>query len=341
MNFGTLDLLDRQLVHALDIDGRAPFSRIAAVLGTSDRTIARRYRRLRSTGRFQVVGLAEPTRVGHVQWFVRIRCTPDAATSVATALARRDDTAWVSLNSGGTEIICTVRTRSDEERDSLLLQKLPRTPRVISVSAHYVLHQFVRGPRGWGARLGALTEHQADELLATEPGAAGDTGRGGDRARIELADGDEAMLAVLARDGRAGYAELAAASGWSESMARRRMDFLRQAGALFFDIDIDARLLGFRTEAMLWLTVAPSELAAVGEALASHIEIPFAAATTGPTNVVATVICPDTPALYRYLTERIGALDAVRQAETAPRIRHLKRAGTPDPRWASGSRAAS
>src|SRR3954447_5816865 len=39
------DELDRRLVHALQIDGRAPFSAIADVLGVSDRTVARRYAR--------------------------------------------------------------------------------------------------------------------------------------------------------------------------------------------------------------------------------------------------------------------------------------------------------
>ncbi len=36
------DDLDRGLIHALHIDGRAPFSRIAAVLGVSAQTVARR-----------------------------------------------------------------------------------------------------------------------------------------------------------------------------------------------------------------------------------------------------------------------------------------------------------
>lgn len=41
----TLDGLDRQLVHALAVDGRAPFSRIAAAVGASDRTATRRTKR--------------------------------------------------------------------------------------------------------------------------------------------------------------------------------------------------------------------------------------------------------------------------------------------------------
>ncbi|MER6898042.1 AsnC family protein, partial [Amycolatopsis sp. NPDC000740] len=76
------DDLDRQLVHALQLDPRAPFSTIADALGVSDRTIARRYARLRSTGAVRVVGGVNETS-GAVQWFLRIRCAPAAAVAVA------------------------------------------------------------------------------------------------------------------------------------------------------------------------------------------------------------------------------------------------------------------
>jgi len=37
-----MDRLDRQILQALQLEGRAPFSRLAAVLGVSEQTIARR-----------------------------------------------------------------------------------------------------------------------------------------------------------------------------------------------------------------------------------------------------------------------------------------------------------
>ena len=78
---------------------------------------------------------------------------------------------------------------------------------------------------------------------------------------------------------------------------------------------------------LLWLAVTPSRPAAVGTALAQHEEIVFAAATTGPTNIMATVVCPDMAALYRYLTERVGVLDGVERVETAPLLRHVNQVG--------------
>ncbi|MEV5322939.1 MULTISPECIES: AsnC family protein [unclassified Nonomuraea] len=64
MGIDTADELDRRLIHALQLDARAPFSRIAEVLGVSDQTVARRYRRLRSAGLLRVVAVPPPDSTG-------------------------------------------------------------------------------------------------------------------------------------------------------------------------------------------------------------------------------------------------------------------------------------
>ncbi|MFE2913247.1 Lrp/AsnC family transcriptional regulator [Kitasatospora indigofera] len=313
-----LDDLDRAIAQALMVDGRAAFSRIAEVLGVSDQTVIRRYRRLRTAGVLRVLGLPVGHRVGLYESWLRIQCTPDAAVAVADALARRPDIAWVTLVAGGTEIHCITRARTKQDRDALLLQKLPGTRRVTGISAFSILRMYIGGPRRWGG-VDVLT---AGQLAALErPAPAGQGGR------IELDEAELAMLGVLATDGRAGYAELGRAAGLSESTARRRLDQLRDAGAVYFDLEVDPALFGFRTQALLLATVAPADLAVVGAALNTHPEVPFAAAITGAANLVAVVICRDNDALYEYLTERIGALPQVRRVELITVIRTVKRAG--------------
>ncbi|CCB71088.1 Transcriptional regulator (plasmid) [Streptantibioticus cattleyicolor NRRL 8057 = DSM 46488] len=312
------DELDRRLVHALQIDGRAAFSTIAEVLGVSDRTVARRYARLRSAGAVRVVGAVDPTALGAVLWFLRVRCAPAASLPVAEALARRPDTSWVSLSSGGTEITCVVRTESEADSEALLLAKLPRTPRVEGVTAHSVLHAFYGGPDNLVGKLGSL-DAEAIERLRPPPVPHR-------RGPVRLDDGDRELLALLATDGRAGFEQLAAATGWSPTTVRRRMTELREHGLLYLDIDVDWRMFGVNTRTLLWLSVAPAHLQEAGQALAGHPEIAFAAATTGPTNLYASVVCADQRELYRYLTTRVAALPAITHLETAPVIRTVKQA---------------
>ncbi|WP_436534276.1 Lrp/AsnC family transcriptional regulator [Actinoplanes sp. HUAS TT8] len=313
-----LDELDRQLAHALQVDGRVSFSRVAAVLGTSDRTIARRYQRLRSTGTLRVVGLPDATAIGHVDWLVRMHCTPDAAVPVSAALARRADTSWVTILSGGTEITCITRTRKQAQDGELLLQKLPRTTRITSVTAHCML-RGVAGTSGWPGRTAALAPEQVAEL-APPPGVR-------PAGEVPLSEADNALLGVLAQDGRASFPVLAAATGWSETTVRRRLDELRRSDVLYFDVEIEPVLFGYAAEAMLWLTVAPSALGSVTRALATHPQIGYASAVTGPANVAASVICRNLDDLYEYLATGVGSLAGISHADTSPVVRRVKAAG--------------
>jgi DNA-binding Lrp family transcriptional regulator len=146
--------------------------------------------------------------------------------------------------------------------------------------------------------------------------------------RVELGELDFALFEALGMDGRSSYADLAAATGYSESTVRRRVDQLRDVGVLYFDLELDMAAFGFRSSAWLWISAAPARLAATGAALATFPEIAYAVATTGPANLVACAICRDEPAFYQFLTEKIGSLPGVERVETAPVIRTVKQAST-------------
>lgn len=324
-----MDSIDHRLIHALHLDGRAPFSRIADVLGVSDQTVARRYRRLRQEGALRVVGRLDARRLGHVEWAIRLQCVPGTSSAVAEALAKRGDTSWVRLASGGTEVVCLVRTSSDEERDVLLLDKLPATRPVAGIKAHCLLRSFWGGQTGWSAVTSGLSESEAAALRPERDQQAPEHDSAAHAAQRPITPdaGDRVLLAELAGDGRVSNAQLAAATGWHEATVRRRIEALREAGALYFDLDIDSRALGYACTAMLWITVEPSSLSAAGQALARHPEITFAAATTGPTNLLGTVVCTDVYALYDYVADQAGRLPGVREIESAPIIRTVKRTG--------------
>jgi DNA-binding Lrp family transcriptional regulator len=307
----TIDEIDRQLVQCLSLDGRASFATIAEILGVSDQTIARRYRRLRSAGALRVVGVRAPKASGTVSWFLRMRCVPGSGEAIAMALARRTDTYWVQLLSGDTEVLCSLRSDPREGTESLLA-RLPRSSRIVEVTAYSRLHIFAGGPDGLGFLQVLPTERVASLLQPVHGG------------HVELGELDTALFAALNMDGRTPYADLAAATGWSETSVRRRVDVLRDAGVIFFDLELDLPAFGFRSVAWLWLSVPLSHLASVGESLAKFPEIAYATATTGPANLAACVVCRDEEELYDFLTGKVGALPGVERVETAPVIRTVK-----------------
>ena len=325
METALIDTVDRQIIHVLTIEPRASFRTLAEVTGISDQTAARRYRRLSETAGLRVLGAVDGSRLGWVEWFVRLQTTPGSADSIADALARRPDTGWVRLASGGTEISCVVQARTPEQRDALFLRGLPGSRRVVQISAHSILHDFT--PRAWTGLTRALSPAQ-QEKLARLAKPAPSASAASMSSSPSLQPEDEPLLAELARDGRSGHAVLAAALHWHESTVRRRIEDLRRAGLLHFEVDLDNRVLGVNVEAALWLSVAPARLDEVGRALATHPEIPFAAATTGPTNLLASALFRDTRHLYEYLTGPLAGLPGVSSVQTAPIIRTLKRTGS-------------
>jgi DNA-binding Lrp family transcriptional regulator len=69
-------------------------------------------------------------------------------------------------------------------------------------------------------------------------------------------------------------------------------------------------------------------LAATCAALSGHAEASFVAAISGAANVIASVTCRSLDELYRYVTEKIGAVDGVQSCEVSPVLRRIKQAGT-------------
>ncbi|MFD9416031.1 Lrp/AsnC family transcriptional regulator [Streptomyces goshikiensis] len=297
----TLDGLDRRLIHALQIDGRASFSRIAGVLGASERTLARRYHRLRSALAVRVVGLVDSPRIGMLDWFVRIDCAPDAVDPLTAALARRDDTSWIAPLAGGTRLTCMVRTPvTGTEGGRALFGHLLRTPGVRDVEAGCLLRP-VAGVGGWAGRTSALDAAERAALLGPEEEPRGQAER--------------------PPEGPTG------AFGWGEADARLAGELARDGGVLHFEVDVDPSCLGYPVEALLWLEVAPAALDEVTRALSQHTAVAFAAVTTGRASVFAMVQCRNAGALYDYLTGELGALPGIGRMETALVLRRAKRAG--------------
>jgi DNA-binding Lrp family transcriptional regulator len=330
-----LDEVDRQLLHALIVAPRASFRVLAAALGVSDQTIARRYRRLAETAGLRVTGLIHGPRAGWVDWMVRLQVAPGSAQRIADNLAQRPDTRWVRLYSGGTEIVCTLQARTPEQRNALFLRGLPGSRHVTGITAQSILHVF--SPVAYVSYTSALSPDQLAALAEAAPEPPPERFEeapaiGADQAWIPssetealLRPEDDPLLAELTRDGRTPVADLAAATHWHESTVRRRIEELRKAGLLYFDIDVDESVLGINANVMLWLKIAPASLDAAGRTIAAHPEIPFAGATTGATNLAASAVFRDTRELYAYLTTKLADLPGLQSVESAPIIGTFKR----------------
>lgn len=318
-----LDTLDKQIIHGLVTDARIPFARLGAILGVSEQTVARRYRSLRRRGMIHVAGQVNTVPLGRTRWILRIRTAPNRAVALAEALARLPDVSWVSLLANGFEVTCVCRPRSAERQEELLLRMIPRAGQVLELTVHEVMRQFPFAEE-WPRYSDLLTAAQLRELGPRPPMWEP---RGPEKS-VELSRADEVMLAILGRDGRVSYAQIAAATGWSASRVARRMGELVESGVLYFDLDFALERMGYVTRALIWMRVRPGDLEAVGRAVATHPEVAYVAATTGTSNLVAALVCHDIAHLYRYVTDSLGVLPGINDVQVLSALRMFKQSLT-------------
>ncbi|MEV2213908.1 AsnC family transcriptional regulator [Streptomyces sp. NPDC050997] len=316
------DDVDMQILRALQYAPRAPFRLIGDVTGVSEQTAARRYHALRRSGVMRVVGLVNPAVYGEAQWVARIRCRPDRVGPLADALTRRPDIAYASIASGGSEIICIIRSPLQAQRDDMLLRQLPKSASVLDVSIDLLVHPFGSpGAAGWTGYGGHLTAEQEQRLISGRPPAP--TG-----PLLTPTTEDAPLLDALAEDGRTTHTQLADLTGWSKGRVGRRLEALETSGTLSYDVDLIPERLGRHLNATLWLRVAPTHLERTGNEIARHDEVAFAGATSGDHNVMAIVVCRDAEDFYRYLTTRLAAIPGIDGYGVSIRVRRLKQAAS-------------
>ncbi|PXY22562.1 Lrp/AsnC family transcriptional regulator [Prauserella muralis] len=316
-----LDTLDKRIIAALQLDGRASWHRIARVLGEPERTVARRGARLLAGGKVVVHGLA---RHGDMA-VLRLRCNPGMLRVAATAMARRADTTFTYLITGSAD--CAVEISCPPQSfESLLLDELPSTPGLVSCSTNPSL-RYYRSVHQWQPDL--LT---AEEIAELDPVAPVSTGPGAQ----SYSKDEQLLVRLLAEDGRRPGEELAALSGLSEPTVRRRIDTMRRQGRLLLRAVVEPALLGLPLEALLWVKAPPRSVDTVGEALLASPTVRYAVALAGEYQLLVHVATTDIRALHEFVTTSAW-VDDVDSVETAMIVAAPKRTGVPHPSLRSPS----
>ncbi|MGW3286623.1 Lrp/AsnC family transcriptional regulator [Streptomyces sp. NPDC001002] len=322
----SLSETDRRIAAALLASPRASWRTVGRVLGISERTVVRRAAPLFHDRTLRATAVRNPV------WFpdliplaLRIRCRPSRIGAIAATLARRPDTVWVDVLGGADEICTILFVDGPDTRNSLLLRDLPATPAVRSWTSHVLLRVF---PAAFDWSGGLLTEAELTGLRPESPwpdSVRPDTSAPAARAALQPVD--HALITPLIEDGRASYADLARRADTSALTARRRLDVLVGDQVVRLATEVDLALLGIRTEALLWLTVAPGGLEETGRELSRHAQVRFASAITGSANLLVAVAAADLTALYHFLNDTIGALTHVSTVEVTPILSGVKRTG--------------
>src|SRR4051812_10259854 len=118
-------------------------------------------------------------------------------------------------------------------------------------------------------------------------------------------DVDRRILALLVEDGRRTYDDIARRVSLSAPSVKRRVDRLRESGALEgFTAVVDHGAMGWNTEALVELFYQPgTTLDRVAKTLRDHPEVVEAWSVTGDADAIARVRTEDNAALERLIMD--------------------------------------
>jgi Lrp/AsnC family transcriptional regulator for asnA, asnC and gidA len=121
-----LSALDKKIIEHLQADGRRPFTQIATALGVSEAAVRARTARLVERGFLQIVGVADPEKLGFQQALIGVRCEPGKLLSVADALSALDEVDYVVITAGRYDILIEAVAEDNESLLRFLNDRLQR-----------------------------------------------------------------------------------------------------------------------------------------------------------------------------------------------------------------------
>ncbi|SEM00170.1 Lrp/AsnC family transcriptional regulator [Streptacidiphilus jiangxiensis] len=285
-----LDATDAALVAALQRDGRASFQELAAEVGVSREAARARVQRLLDRREVRIVGIVAPDVLGlGALAHVSVEVVGDS-TAAARALAGRDAVMFLSRTAGRRQLVADVRARDAVALDDELTA-IRGVPAVRGIEVFRCV-ELVKDAYS-----------SARPELPPRPHSAPDPD-----------ERDRALLALLQRDGRTSYTELAERVGLSQAATRARVLRLIETGAVHVTGLVASAAVGVREAAGIGLGVDGSA-APVARAAAAIDGVNFVMTGHGRFDVVCGVDAPDRSRLLAIL-DRLRATSGVVRSES-------------------------
>jgi Lrp/AsnC family transcriptional regulator for asnA, asnC and gidA len=126
-----MDDLDLLILHALQEDGRTPFTHIAKQAGVSETTIRNRYADLVETGIVRTVAIVDPDALGfQAPAIIAISVEPGSTDRVAKAIAELAEVSYLVMTLGSHDLLVEVFCRDQVHLANLITQQIHLLPGV-------------------------------------------------------------------------------------------------------------------------------------------------------------------------------------------------------------------
>ena len=124
-NKSAIDEIDRKIIEALQIDGRRPFTKLAAELGISEASVRQRVSNLINTHVMQIVAVTNPVKLGYnLASMIGIRVSGDRLFEVADKISAFDEVIYLIICAGSFDLLAEVVCQDNDHLLRFLTEKL-------------------------------------------------------------------------------------------------------------------------------------------------------------------------------------------------------------------------
>lgn len=124
-NKNSIDEIDQHIIEALQMDGRRPFTKIAADLGISEASVRQRVANLINTQVMQIVAITNPIKLGFsLASMIGIRVSGERLLEAAQEISTFDEVIYLIICTGSFDLLAEVVCRDNDHLLSFLTQKL-------------------------------------------------------------------------------------------------------------------------------------------------------------------------------------------------------------------------
>lgn len=272
------NVLDRRLIHALQISPRAPWSALASVVGTNATTLARRWETMVGQGLCWTFGYP-PAGGSERMAIVEIDVNPGQVHAITADLCRLSAVASVDSLASGASLVVTVLETSSDGLAQFLLDVLPTLPHIRRVNAH-LLTGYVRIAERW-----SLRELSELEVRSIPPAPMPRT-----RAPRTVSTAlENTVFACLGRDARTPAAEIARLAGVSPQRSQDAISLMLHNGTCRLRTDVINKYSGWPIHVWYFVDVEAASLHELSRLLADLPEVRFAGTSGGSENLLLDV----------------------------------------------------
>lgn len=138
-----MDERDIEILEYLRKDGRIPFTEIAKEMGVAEGTIRNRVAKLQENRVLQIIGLADPHRLGYdAPAIIGVSVQPPHLETVADAIAALPEVSYLIMVSGEYDLMVEVMCRDRQTLAAFLREKLQLIEGVVRTETFMILHTY-------------------------------------------------------------------------------------------------------------------------------------------------------------------------------------------------------